>query len=124
MNSTMKKIFAGVLCGAMISLASVGAYAQTASYSTATEKYVVGVVNDGASNKTLHANTRPSDGKGGAWVKIKLSNGTVKASQLFSYYTASSDLTASLPSGEIRRIYVKPNTSGQTISGTLTYFTR
>lgn len=121
MNKINKKILTFALLCAVGSITSVIASASSVKYNTSSSMRLVSVGNDTASAYTLRVNTQPSSGRGGAYVSIKKSNGTVVTSKTFPFYTTVSDLTSSVPSGSIRRIYIKPATSGQTIIGTLYY---
>lgn len=80
---------------------------------------MVRMTNDTDSARTIHVNTRPSVGENGCRVQITMSNGTIVATKDFPYYTTTSDLTAAIGSGEMRRVYLQPVKSGQAVSGTL-----
>lgn len=105
----------------MFSMVSVKAYAAIAAYNTSTSKHIATLTNDTASSKTVSIFTRPTSGTGGAKVSITKSNGDVITYKVFSYFTDTPALTVNVPSSQIRRIYVQPNTSGQTVRGNLTY---
>ena len=100
---------------------STMAYSETVyeSYNVSKEYYLTKFANDYSLDVQLAVDTRPTIGNGGTVVSIRKSNGTVIASKLFPYYTDVSALTSILPSGEIRRVYVKPYTTGETIKGVL-----
>lgn len=122
MNNFIKKISIAVVCCALLSMASVKAYAFVVAYNTSTSKDLVSIANDTASKQTISANTRPTVGNGGVVINIIKSDGTVKASKVFPYYTSVEDLTANLPSSSVRRIQVKPYSAGQNIQGNVTYY--
>ncbi len=121
MTKSKKRLAVVALACALMGTSSIIASAYSASYSVSSSNYLVSVTNDTANSKTLSCNTRPSSGTGGAHVKITKSDGTVVASKDFPFYVSTTDLTASVPSGNVRRIYVGPATSGQTVTGTLYY---
>ena len=121
MGKTLRNTLIGVLFLAGLMVIASNAYASSVSYNTSSSVYLVGMVNDTSDSATIYANTRPSAGTGGAVVTIRKSDLTYVTSKLFPYYTSVSDLTASVPSGELRRIYIRPNTNGQTIQGDLYY---
>lgn len=124
MNKFTKYIAVGVMCCALLcTVVSVKASSGSLSYSTSKNSYTyIGeLVNNSAKAKTLSVNTRPTAGTGGVNVKIATHDGTLKASKVFPYYTSTSDLTANFPAGAVRRIYVKPNTSGEHIQGAVNY---
>lgn len=121
MTKAKRKLFIVALTCAIMGSSSMIASASSVSYNVSTSTHKVSATNDTASSKTLSCNTRPSSGTGGAHVKITKSNGTVVASKDFPFYVSTTDLTASVPSGNIRRIYVGPSVSGQTVTGTLYY---
>ena len=124
MNFKKKVILLVSVC-AIICISSVGVVTAsttgTKTYNTTSLTHLVSVSNDTSGSLTLAANTQPAVGTGGVKVSIRKSNGATVASKTFPYYTTTSDLTATVPSGEIRRIYVTPATSGQQIKGTLKY---
>lgn len=121
MSSFIKKVSVSVVCCAVLSMASVSAYAASVAYDTTTTKDLVSLANDTKSAKTISANTRPTSGTGGVVVKVTTSSGTVKASRLFPYQVSISDLVADFPSSSVRRIQVEPHSSGERIVGIVSY---
>ena len=118
----VRKIMALAAACAMIGTMSIVASAADTAYNVSSLTHKVTTVNDTSSTSTLHVNTRPSTGFGGAHVEIRKSNGTFITSKDFPFYVSVSDLTTSVPSGEARRIYVGPAVSGQTVIGNLHYY--
>lgn len=121
MNNFIKKVSVIVVCCAVLSMASVSAYAASVAYDTTATKNLVSLANDTKSAKTISANTRPINGTSGVVVNVIASNGTVKASRLFPYQVSISDLEASFPSSSVRRIQVEPHRSGERIVGSVSY---
>lgn len=120
MNLKKKALLMVAVC-VIAGSASLTALADNVSYSTNQSLRLASVYNNSAYSTTIAVNTRPTTGQSGARVKITMSDGTVVASQVFPYYTYVSDLTAEIPSSNIRRIYVEPVQTGQTIEGVLGY---
>lgn len=123
MNLKKKTILVAVVC-AMVSLSSLTALASETPFSVHRSEVVSYIVNDTADVRTGAVNVRLTSGQNGARAKIAMSNGTVVASKYFPFYTNVPDLTAEVPSGEIRRVYVEPALEGQTVSGNLSIYLR
>lgn len=118
----VRKIMALAAACAAIGTMSIVASAATVPYNVSSSTHKATYANDTAYSITLHANTRPSTGFGGAKVIIKKSDKTVVDSKVFPFYVPVSDLTTSVPSGELRRLYVGPAASGETVIGNLLYY--
>lgn len=104
-----KKLISLALIGAIISsITSLTAYAfdYSKNYDTTSMTWVAAIGNNASYTRTLGCNTNPSSGQSGAYVEIRKSNGTVTASKTFPFYSSTTDLTDSVPSGEIRNFYV------------------
>ena len=122
MNKFTKYIAVGVMCCALLcTVVSVKASSGSISYSTSSRAYLGELANNSANAKTLSVNTRPAAGNGGALVEITAHDGTLKAAKVFPYYSVTANLTVNFPAHGRRCIYVKPNTSGQHIQGSLSY---
>ena len=124
MSRTRRIICVIAVLGLVISLSATGVMGAQFSYNTSTSVYYVGVGNDSSNSATLYVNTRPTAGEYGAEVMIRTPAGVVVATKIFPYHVAVSDLTVSIPSGELRRIYVGPARDGETVKGTVHYDVR
>lgn len=102
---------------------SVFAYSHSIPFSVSSATHVATVTNNTGSSKLLSVKATLSSGTGGVWVQVRNASGTsTLASKLFPYYDQSiSPLTYTVSAGASRRLYVKPNTAGQTVTGTLLY---
>lgn len=121
MTRSKRNLLIVALACAVMGSSSLIASASSTSYNVSKSTHKVTVANDTKNSKTLSCNTRPSSGTGGAHVKITMSDGTLIASKNFPFYVSTTALKAAVPSGTVRRIYVGPATSGQTVTGNLYY---
>jgi len=69
---------------------------------------------------TIAVNTRPNVAS--AYVTIERANGSIQSSKYFPASNSVTSLTATVPSGELRKIYIK-SSSKRAIKGTLNYNT-
>ena len=120
MNKSLKRFFVGVTLIAMLSVLSLPTFAQTIFYYTKEQVIIDRFVNDYDYNFKIHANTNPTEGKGGARVLVTKSSGKVCASKIFPFYTKVSDLVCSIPSSTIRHLRVEP-VLNETIRGPLKF---
>lgn len=124
MKRGIKKVSLLMCCCVVLSMLcvfSVKAASNSVPYDTTSRQELTVVANDTPNSITLSLNTRPTAGAGGVRVIITKSNGTVVASTTFPYQVSVPDYPVDVPSGEIRRIYIEPITSGQRIAGILSY---
>lgn len=124
MNKGMKKVSLFLCCCMaviVICVFPVKAASGAFSYDTSSKVMIGRVVNDTSKSVTLSVNTRPTAGEGGVKVTITKSNGTVVGTHTFPYHTSVPSYAVSVPSGEVRRIYIQPLVSGQRIAGRLSY---
>ena len=88
-------------------------------YSLSQEERLTVYSNQSDVTYTLATNTNPTSGPHGVIISYKLSDGTVKKSALFPFYTTVGDLTEAISPGESRGVYVKPASSNETVSGVM-----
>lgn len=120
MNTKGKIILLMGLAVAMM----LGVYSYLDAASTTTYTYSnltteinrVNPINDSSITKTLGVNTRPSTGS--TVVTIRKADKTYCTSKSFPAYNSVTNLTTSVPSGELREIFIKSETSSA-ISGDL-----
>lgn len=120
MTKIRKKILAAAVLLMLICISSVSAFASSVNYSTSEETKHAIIYNQTAANRTLSVNTRPTEGNGGALVKLKKSNGG-SVQKVFPYYTSVDPLTMLTEAGAFVEIYIGPQSTGQTVTGTLRY---
>ena len=82
------------------------------------------VENTSGSSKTLYAKATLTSGTGGVWVQIRNYSGdSVIKKKLFPYQdTSVGPVSNTVSAGDRRKLYVKPNTTGQTVTGNLDYY--
>lgn len=123
MGRTKKITCAAAVLALAVSLSTMGAMASSYSsvtYDTTKGVYCTRVVNDTGSAQTLYVNTRPTTTMD-AVVELRSSDETILQSSTFPWQAARADWQVSIPSGEIRRLYVRPAVDGQRVAGTLYY---
>ncbi len=113
-----------VIC-LIVSMASYSALAAsgTVPFSTSSRTKLVSVTNNTDYTKTLSAWATLTSGTGGAYVEICNSTGsTVYKRGLFPFYNQSvPHVNCNVNPDVTRAIYIKPYTTGQTVTGTLHY---
>ena len=120
----MKKIFKrGIAtCAAICTMLCTVAFsvsALSAHYHTPAKTFVKDRSSLPQWSYTVHANTRPSTGTGGARVIVETTNGGYVDSKDFPYYTNASDLVTTIPVNSTYYYFVQPCVNGQWIEGNL-----
>lgn len=124
MTGTKKIICAATVVALVASLSTMGVMAasySTKAYDTTSGQYCASMVNDTGSARGISINTRPTTTTSNVTVDLTRSDGTVVQSSIFPWQVSIHDWRPSIPSGEVRRIYVRPTTAGQWVKGTLYY---
>lgn len=107
-------------------IVSMAAYSASATpFLTHLLQCVVSCVeNTSGSSKTLYAKATLTSGTGGVWVQIRNYSGdSVIKKKLFPYQdTSVGPVSNTVSAGDRRKLYVKPNTTGQTVTGNLDYY--
>lgn len=119
-----KIITLSVVVCMIVSMVAYSVLAFNKPFDTNGFHYVDTVKNNYGVTKTLKAKATLSSGSGGVWVLVRNNTGvTIIAQKLFPYQDQSiSPLSHSVNATEKRRLYVEPNTSGQTVVGNLNYY--
>lgn len=124
MTGTKKLVCVAAVAALVASLSTMRAMAasySTKAYDTTSGQYCASMVNDTGSARGISINTRPTTTTSNVIVDLTRSDGTVVQSSIFPWQTSVSDWRPSIPSGEVRRIYVRPAAAGQRVKGTLYY---
>ncbi len=124
MHKTKKKIFATVLTLAVLSTSSVGVLAAKnfwVSYNTSSGQELTTLAHGMNTAQPLSINTRPTEGRGGARVRVTDVYGYTKSQKVFPYFETVADLKTTVPVGGVRKIKVEPVTKNQKVKGTLKY---
>lgn len=121
MRKAFKKCI--VACAAMCTIISATVFSVSASspaYDTTSLKKMGERTSPANWNYTVHTNTRPNVGVGGAYVTVRTVSGTIVNAKTFPYYTNVSDLETTIPAGGYKHLYyIEPSVSGQRICGSL-----
>lgn len=123
MGRTKKFICAAAVMALAVSLFTMKAMAisySSVTYDTTEPVYRTRVRNDTGAAYTLSVNTRPTTTMD-AVVELRTSDETILQSSTFPWQVARADWQVTIPSGEIRRLYVRPAVEGQRVAGILYY---
>lgn len=123
MGRTKKFICAAAVLALAVSLFTMKAMAisySSTTYDTTTSAYCTRVRNDTGAAYTLSVNTRPTTSVN-AVVELRTSDETLLQSSTFPWEVSRADWQVSIPSGTIRRLYVRPAVPGERVAGTLYY---
>ena len=123
MKRKVVAVFVAVCMIVCIASYSALAYANSVPYSVNGPTHKVTLTNGSGSGKLLSTKATMTAGNGGVWVQVRNSTGSyVLKKKLFPFYDQSvGPLTYTVNSGTTVRLYVAPNVSGQTVTGTLYY---
>lgn len=110
-----------VLCTFGVAMMSFAASSGTSYYQNViSRKYLKTLGNGSAKSGKIGVNTRPNVSS--AYVTIERANGSIQSSKYFPASNSVTSLTATVPSGELRKIYIK-SSSRRAIKGALNYNT-
>ena len=105
---------------ALLCTAAFSASASYTNYDTTVNKEMGTRVSPMNWNYTVHTNTRPNVGVGGAYVTVRTLSGTILYGKTFPYYTNVSDLVTTIPAGGYtHKYFIEPNVTDQRICGSL-----
>ncbi len=124
MTGTKKIICAAAVVALVASLSTMGVMAASyneIAYDITSKKYCTSMANDTGSAQGVSINTRPTTTTSSVTVELTTSDGTLVQSSVFPWQASVADWRPSIPSGEIRRIYIRPTTAGKRVKGTLYY---
>lgn len=123
MNTKRKIIAIVMVVSVILSFAAMQSAAVTSiNYSTGTHKKIGSYHNSAASTRYFHINNTYSSGNSDVWLSVENSSGTtVYGRKQFSRFITQSDLVVSCPANTTRYFWVKPATTGYTVSGTYDY---
>lgn len=120
MTKSRKRILIAATLCVLMCFSSATAIAASLNYSTAIEAKYAMIYNTSATSQNFSVNTRPTEGKGGVLVKLRTSTGS-NYQKVFPYYTFVDPLIIPVESGAYVDIYIGPQSSGQVVTGILTY---
>lgn len=123
MGRTKKFICATAVLALAVSLFTMKALAisySSVTYDTTTSLYCTRVGNDTGAAYTLSVNTRPTTTVD-AVVELRTTSNALVQKTTFPWQVSRADWQVTIPSGEIRRLYVRPAVDGQRVAGTLYY---
>ena len=123
MNTKRRIIAAIMIVSVVVSVFAMQSVAVTSiSYSTGTHKKIGSYYNSASSTRYFHINNTYSSGNSDVWLSVENSSGTtVYGRKQFPRFVTTSDLVVSCPKYTTRYFWVKPATSGYTVSGSYDY---
>lgn len=95
----------------------------TKSFNTTSEKKCFSIVNDTSSGIPITSRASVTTGMHGVRVEIRKSNNNVVAHRTYPYYNPDSvsSIQYTVPSGEVRNIFVRPEFGSEQIIGNARY---